>query len=528
MNPNVQQQATWKRPEGRAPIACLGLFGAMVFTLCTALVLPVCAQGIEIPAEVVHDKIRGGLLGQLLGNLNGLPHEMKYIAEPGNVTDYIPALPDGAWTDDDTDIEWVHIVAMQRRGMTLLPPREISALWKQHINYRIWCANLYARQLMDLGMDPPLTGVIQFNPWSDFNISGQFAAEMFALIAPGMPQTAGRIGLHYTRIAICGEPAQTTQLFNAMIATAFLTDDLEKILDAGVAALDPKSQIRQIVYDVRRWHKQHPDDWRVTRRLIQEKYTFHDGEMRDRNGYELNTASAIAALLYGAGDYIHTSKMAFSFGWDADNNAAVGTTILGIIKGARWMQSQGWDIKDVYRNTSRDGMPRDETITRFGDRLVELAGRVILEQGGAEFTRDGRLIYKIPLERPANVEPLSDAKEDYNRLRAAMKLEIEEGVLRGESKQQRARAAYQAICLDLAQPLRERHPEDWARALEALNGFPKIGWALFYVSDIPAGEELALRALAAGMIKPRNPQKNKGQLQRLELWTPPFTSPTTK
>jgi hypothetical protein len=220
--------------------------------------------------------------------------------------------------------------------------------------------------------------------------------------------------------------------------------------------------------------------------------------------------------------------MAFSFGWDADNNAAVGTTILGIIKGARWMQSQGWDIKDVYRNTSRDGMPRDETITRFGDRLVELAGRVILEQGGAEFTRDGRLIYKIPLERPANVEPLSDAKEDYNRLRAAMKLEIEEGVLRGESKQQRARAAYQAICLDLAQPLRERHPEDWARALEALNGFPKIGWALFYVSDIPAGEELALRALAAGMIKPRNPQKNKGQLQRLELWTPPFTSPTTK
>ena len=31
---------------------------------------------------------------------------MKYIDEPGNVQEYTPALPDGAWTDDDTDIEW--------------------------------------------------------------------------------------------------------------------------------------------------------------------------------------------------------------------------------------------------------------------------------------------------------------------------------------------------------------------------------------------------------------------------------------
>lgn len=509
-------------------MACLGLFGAMVFTLCPALVLPVSAQGIEIPAEVVQDKIRGGLLGQLLGNLNGLPHEMKYIAEPGNVTAYVPALPDGAWTDDDTDIEWVHIVAMQRRGVTFLPPEAISALWKKHINYRIWCANLYARQLMDLGMDPPLTGMIQFNPWSDFNISGQFAAELFALIAPGMPQTAGRIGLHYTRIAVCGEPAQTTQLFNAMIATAFLTEDLEKILDAGVAALDPQSRIREIVNDVRRWHQQHPEDWRVTRRLIQEKYSAHNGEMRDRNGYELNTASAIAALLYGAGDYLNTSKIAFSFGWDADNNAAVGTTILGIIKGARWMQSQGWDIKDIYRNTTRDGMPSDETITGFGGRLIELAERVIVEQGGGKFTRDGRLFYRIQVERPANVERLSDPTVDHIRLRAAMESEIEEGIVRGASDQQRARAAYQAICLDLAPLLREKHPDAWARALEALGGYRKLGWVLFYTSDIPAGEKLARRALAAGMTKPRNPHQNKGQLQRLELWTPPFASSTVK
>ena len=66
------------------------------------------AQIIEIPADVLRDKIRGGLLGQMIGNLNGIPHEMDYIEQPGNIKEYIPSLPEGARTDDDTDFEWVY------------------------------------------------------------------------------------------------------------------------------------------------------------------------------------------------------------------------------------------------------------------------------------------------------------------------------------------------------------------------------------------------------------------------------------
>ncbi|GEM_PF-1825018 len=71
---------------------------------------------VDLTADVVWDKIRGGLLGQMLGNLNGIPHEHRYISEPGDVSDYTPALPSGARTDDDTDFEWVYIDAMQRRS----------------------------------------------------------------------------------------------------------------------------------------------------------------------------------------------------------------------------------------------------------------------------------------------------------------------------------------------------------------------------------------------------------------------------
>ena len=73
----------------------------------------------------------------------------------------------------------------------------------------------------DFGFEPPFTGSTALNPWAEFNISGQFLCESFGLISPTMPQTASRIGLHYTRVAIDDEPAQATQLFCTMIALAF-------------------------------------------------------------------------------------------------------------------------------------------------------------------------------------------------------------------------------------------------------------------------------------------------------------------
>lgn len=490
------------------PRPTVGLL-VLLYCFCGPLIPPARSATVEMSAETVQDKIRGGLLGHLLGDLNGLKHEMKYIAEPGNVTEYTPGLPNGAWTDDDTDFEWVYLVAMQQQGVTLLPARDICELWKKHINRLFWCANQYARQLMDLGLEPPLTGYLQFNPWSDFNISGQFVSESWGLIVPGMPQTAARIGLNYTHVTISGEPAQTTQLFDAMIATAFLTDDVERILDAGQAAVDPQSVVYQVVRDVRAWHKQNPTDWRATRKLVKDKYSRFGGATRDRNGFELNTASVVGALLYGQGDYIKTSIAAFNFGWDADNNAATACTVVGVLKGWRWMRSQGWDIKDEYRNTSRDDMPANETITAFGNRLILLAERVIVEQGGKVIARDGTTLYQIQVEQPANIEPLADQAELTTQLRATLRGEIEEGIAHGSTDPPKARAAYEAICLDLAQPLREKHPGPWAEAIKALNGYPKVVGVMFFEADNATGDTLRERAIAAGLKRPE---------KRMKIW----------
>jgi hypothetical protein len=460
-------------------------------------------HSMEIPAEVLEDKIRGGFLGQIVGDLNGLKHEMKYILEPGNVQEYTPALPDGGWTDDDTDVEWPYIIEIQQSKTALIPYPRIPAIWQKHINRRIWCSHLYLRQIMDLGIEPPLTGRIEFNPWADFNLSGQFVSETWGLISPGMPQTAARIGLHYTHVSVDGEAVQSTQMIDAMIATAFLTNDMDKILDAGVAALDPKSVMSQIMSDVRGWHKENPRDWRTTRRLTKEKYCKYGGEdLRDRNGVWLNGASTVSALLYGDGDWVQTVRSAFNFGWDADNNAAASGTILGVIKGNKVLLAQGWNIKDLYRNTSRDDMPENETLTSYSDRLVEIAKRNIIEQGGSKLAVNGKSVYRINSEEPRNVERLPDLKKQYGTMRSQLKGEIEKGVLSGASAQDKARAAYMAICLDFAPELKERYPRPWTAAAAALQEYPRVLQAIFYEAPFPAGDTIRQKTLAAGIERP--------------------------
>jgi hypothetical protein len=455
----------------------------------------------EIPADVLRDKIRGGLLGQILGNLNGLPHEMKYIHEPGNVQEYKPSLPQGARTDDDTDFEWVYIVAMQDEDQIMIPHARIAQLWRSRINKGIWCANLYARRLMDLGFEPPLTGSTALNPWAEFNISGQFLCESFGMISPGMPQTASRIGLHYTRVAIDDEPAQATQLFCTIIALAFVEDDINALLDHGVSALDTNSRQRQIIADIRAWHRQHPNDWRTTRRLLKEKYSQADGGMRDRNGYELTTGSTIAALLYGRGDLAETLKTAFSFGWDADNTAATAGAIVGVLRGYRRLMAQGWQIVDRYRNTTREGMPMDETISSYADRLIELSEKVIRQGGGDRALARGRAVYRIATESPNNVHTLRRAANESEQLRAEFSKEILTHILDSADEQKRARAAYLAICLDIAPALVKEHPAEWRKAVAALNEFQPLVEYLF--SEQPgttAHSQLKTRAVAAGAV----------------------------
>ncbi len=480
-----------------------------------------------IPKAELADKIRGGLLGQMLGNLNGLPHEMKYIDEPGNVKNYVPSLPDGAWSDDDTDFEWVYVVEMQKHRTPFLSHEQIFHFWKERINKRIWCSNLFARMLMDIGIKPPYTGNVIFNPWASFNISGQFLCETFGLMAPAMPQTAARIGLNYTTVAIGGEPAQATQFFTAMIAAAFLENDVDKILDEGLRAVDSRSILPQIINDVRTWHRVHPHDWRTTRKLLKEKYTREGGNFRDVNGYELNTGSIIAALLYGDGDFSESLKYAFNFGWDADCNAATVGTIVGVMTGYRRMMNHNdpylpdWTIVDRYRNVTRDNMPMDETITGFADRVIELFEMVNEANGGESVIRNDVSGYRILMERSTPVRELIPVAQTRERLRRELSAVMTNDLLSGQ-REDMARAAYMAVCLDEYKAYEKKYPRQWKAACMQLSGYWKIMNNVFSKRHhFAALHELQEKFANAGFKAPVSDYTNRQLWNDKEIWKAP-------
>lgn len=420
---------------------------------------------INISESVLRDKITGGIIGQFFGNLNGLEHENKYTDDPGNVTEYTPDLSGGAITDDDTDIEYVYIYHMLESGRIILPYDTIFHLWKKNINDRIWCSNRYARNLMDIGIMPPFTGRMAFNPWAGFNISGQFLCEQFGLISPGMPLTAAGTGVHYTHVAIDGEPAQTTQLYDAMIATAFFEDDITDVIRAGLASVDPSSEIFGIVSKVISWFEAHPDDWRETRLSIKENYWSGEfGGPGGTNGYRVITASTIASLLYGKGDFVESLRLAFNFGWDADNVAAMVGTIMGIIKGEKWIRVQGWPIRNIYTNDRRPGLPSEMTITEFADMHLRLAERNILEQGGDIIYNHGEKGYRIKAEEPSNIEALPNPIYRYRELKSESLPLIEAG-LGGDSTEQ-LYSVYMAVCLGIVEEVSENRKAEWMNALQ--------------------------------------------------------------
>lgn len=474
------------------------------------------SQDITVPAEQVIDKIRGGLLGQNIGVLNGLQYEFKFIEQPGDVSGYEPSLPEGAWTDDDTDFEWVYIYTMQKRGEIFIPYEAINDLWVERINQRIWSANRFARHLMDISIKPPLTGYTAINPWAEFNMSGQFLCETFALLAPGMPQTASRIGLHYTQVAIEQEPAQTTQFFCSMIASAFIEDDIRKIIQQGLSALDENSIIHPITNDVIAWYKQYPQDWRKTWELMHNKYK-RDTWIESYNGYGLNAAAVIASLLYGKGDFASSIQYAYNFGWDADCNAATVGTILGTIKGYKWIMAQGWEIVDRYKNTTRDNMPTDETITSFADRLIDLFEMVNEENGGARIRKSDGLSYIIKMEEPKPIVSLRNLNDDKKQLTGELQDQIITDI-KSTNREQQARGAYFAICLGMEKEIKEKHPRQWRSACYMLSGYWKIMNNIFHGSDFAGLNNLRDDFIRAGFKQPAKKYEDEEIYNDMQVW----------
>ena len=129
----------------RNGVLCLAAWFALLLVSRAALAV----QPLRIPVSEYQDKVYASWLGQCAGNMYGLAHEQKYFQNPG--PDKFPLgysswgaarVRDlnGAFSDDDTDIEYMYLLAMEKHG---IEPSygQLAEFWRNHVHREVWLAN---------------------------------------------------------------------------------------------------------------------------------------------------------------------------------------------------------------------------------------------------------------------------------------------------------------------------------------------------------------------------------------------------
>ena len=316
----------------------------------------------------------------------------------------------GAWSDDDTDIEFVTLHAVEKYGLDITYP-EITEMWKRHINDHIWVANAAARELMGKGLVAPDTGRKENNEnW--FQIDPQLVNEIWSAFYPGMTKRAAERAEWGARITNDDWGTHPTIAYGVMISAAFFQKDVEKLVQMAIKAIPNEGPFAEGIRDVVKWHKKY-DNWRDTRQKIHEKYYEYK-----KGSYEApvsvvsslqNGLCGIMAILYGEGDYMKTVGIASSAGYDCDNQAATCGALIGIRNGLSGMgekaiditinvpSQQEWEVpfNNLYCNYTRDDLPTRTPISEIVKRIAKIAKLAILENGGRMEMRDDEPVYII-------------------------------------------------------------------------------------------------------------------------------------
>ncbi len=275
--------------------------------------------------------------------------------------------------------------------------------------YRLWHANFHGRDNLRSGIAPPYSGHPNYNSHAD-DIDYQIEADYSGLIAPGLPQTVIELGEKFGRLMNYGDGIYGGQFVGAMYAEAFFEQDIQKIIQAGLASIPTESQYAETVRDVVRWHRENPDDWQKTWQLIEDKYNLnHDYRKFSCNGTEsnfnidakINGAYIVMGLLYGEGDMDKTIIISMRCGMDSDCNPSNAAGILATSLGIENLPVQyktGIDETTKFSYTSYDFPSLISVCNKLAKDAVVRAG------GKIENNSDGIEELIIPSQKP-NIAP---------------------------------------------------------------------------------------------------------------------------
>lgn len=322
----------------------------------------------KVRKDSLHDKILGGWVGRCIGCMIGKPVEgwsrekiMNSLRKIGEypLNGYFPerafteeelrwkrALTRGNITqverDDDIDYTILNTIILNERGFDVTT-KDIGLYWLSKLPYNmVYTAERMAYRNLVLGIEPPMTATY-LNPYREW-IGAQIRADAWGYACPGAPGKAAELAyrdacLSHTKNGIYGE-----MFVSAMIAAAFVLDDLEEIVKVGLSEIPKTSRLHKAISQVIEWWHEG-----LTWEEAIDNAINHYG--RYSPVHTINNAVLVTiGILWGEGNFRKAVTIAVMGGWDTDCNGATVGSIYGVLCGYKGIPR---DLKSPLNNRIR-------------------------------------------------------------------------------------------------------------------------------------------------------------------------------
>lgn len=310
--------------------------------------------------------VYGGWLGKNIGGTLGAPDEGK--KELLELT-YYGRLPDGPLENDDLDLQlvWLHALEQYGPGLTA---KELGQEWLEHVFFP-YDEYGYALTNMRRGLLPPVAGWFN-NPFNDC-MGSPIRSEIWAMAAPGSPETAAYYAYQDAIVDHCGGEGVYGEIFFAALESAiFFEKDRDRLIDIGMSYIPEESRTAQALRDLLRWHRQ-GKNWIEARELILQDHgsdNFTDAPQ--------NIAFTVLGWLYGQ-DFEDAILKAVNCGYDTDCTAATLGAILGMLLGPeglpeKWVKPVG---DKIVVSPPIKGFPAPTNLDELTRRTIRMGKQIL-------------------------------------------------------------------------------------------------------------------------------------------------------
>ena len=339
------------------------------------------------------DKILGGWLGRIAGNMLGKPVERgdhwtreridRYLRRAGALplTDYIPALdpmpaefelrPEwpqctrgnihGSARDDDIDYAILGLDLLETHGPGFTT-EQVGELWLLRLPYlQTFTAERAAYRNLANGLKPPLTATLD-NPYQDW-IGALIRADIHGWTSPGDPARAAALARRDAVLSHTGNGVYGAMWAAALIAAAFTAPHAHAALDSALDHIPPSSRLARTLRHTAALHDSGVGWADALDELDKDLGRLHWIHTVP------NAALIAAGLLYGDGDFTATIALTVRGGLDTDSSGATAGSVAGVLCGAAAIPPQ-WTqpLEDRVRSA----------VFGFdGARISELAARTL-------------------------------------------------------------------------------------------------------------------------------------------------------